>query len=906
MTPSPPFDLRCEYLKDPLGVDTPMPRFSWLVESPNRRDRQKAFQVVVSSALELLRNDIGDYWDSGKVERDQTALVEYQGEMPLSCTRYFWKIRWWNGEDAPSPWSEPASFVTGFLNEGEWKPKWISARYVQEFRSKGNVLVGESGGDLVQSFGIYLRKELSLREKPVFALAFISGLGYYELRLNGEKVGDRVLDPGWTDYNRKALYSTYDLTALLENRNAFGVILGNGRHIKNFGYEPPKLACRIEVEYESGDREILFSDESWKSSQGPLQENGLYFGERYDARLEVPGWDRPGFDDSGWDIALPVSGPPVSSQMMPPVRVTERLKPFASYRLGDDRHIFDFGQNFSGWVRLKVKGPAGTEIRLRYAELLSEDGALNTENLENAEATDVYILKGDGVETFEPRFTYHGFRYVEVTGYPGEPTPEDLEGCFVHTDVERRGQFSCSNDLVNDIHKCVIWGQLSNLMSIPTDCPQRDERHGWLGDAHLSAEEALFNFDMAAFYTKFLDDIKLAQKPDGSLSDIAPPYLSHLYPADPAWSSAYAGILWFVYRHTGDTRLIAKHYQGLKRYIQYLGSNAVGHIVKNLGKYGDWCPPGSMVPKKTPVEFTSTWYYYHDVLLMAKMAAVVGRIDEAKEYNDLADQIREAFNTAFLEDKQYAAVRISRVDNYPHQTPNALPLYLDMVPAEKKDKVLESLDESVTRRQDDHVDTGILGTRYILDVLSENGRADTAYRMATRASYPGWGYMLQEGATTLWERWEKLEGRGMNSHNHIMFGSVDAWFYRVLAGLSPFEPGWKMISFKPFVLGDLTRVDAEVRTIRGNTRISWTKNGEALVMSITVPVGSAGRVSVPLPEPKARIVSDERILWDSGKAWEEHQDIVFKEIEDGRPVFETVSGTFRFEVTGVSVKKDIV
>jgi alpha-L-rhamnosidase len=896
MTPRPPVQLRCEYLSEPLGLDTSAPRLSWIVESPARGDRPKACHVLVSSARELLQSDIGDFWDTGMIDAEKTTGLEYAGEALQSCARYFWKVRWWNHEGQASPWSEPASFVTGFIYEGDWKAKWIGPRQVKEFRSKGTVLLGQAGADDAQACAVYLRREFGLKEKAVLAVAFISGLGHYELRLNGEKVGTSVLDPGWTDYKKKALYVSHDVTALVRHKNAVGVILGNGRHIKSYGYEAPKLTCRIEVEYENGEHIAISSDETWRTSPGPLQENGLYFGERYDARLLIDDWDQPGFDDKAWDKAVAVAGYPLVSQMAPPVRVTERLAPRSVTRLASGARVFDFGQNFSGWTRLKVEGPMGTEVRLRHAELLNDDGTLNFGPNENAEATDVYVLGGGGSEVYEPRFTYHGFRYVEMTGFPGEPGPEALEGCFVHSDVGKTGEFHCSNELVNSVHRNIVWGQLSNLMSIPTDCPQRDERHGWLGDAHLSAEEAIYNFDMAAFYLKFLDDIRLAQKEDGSLPDVVPPYLPRLYPADPAWSSAYATLVWLLWEHTGDVRIIARHYVSLKKYIDFLGQSADRFIIRKLGKYGDWCPPGSVVPKKTPVELTSTWYYYHDVLLLARMAAVLGRKEDIQQYAKLAEAIKTAFNETFLGDSQYAAIRVSPVDNHPNQTANALPLYLDMVPPEKKDKVLESLVQSVVRLQDFHVDTGILGTRYILDVLTENGQAEAAFRMATHKSYPGWGYMLAEDATTLWERWEKLTGHAMNSQNHIMLGSIDAWFYRVIAGLVPLLPGWKAVRVKPHVLGDLSFAEARLGTVSGQVRSAWKKSGDSFSLEVAIPVGATGEVHVPLLWHGARIFESGKLLWRAGYTVDPIPEIALSGDDGKRAVFKTGSGEYRFEL----------
>jgi alpha-L-rhamnosidase len=897
MIPLAPVDLRVESLSEPLGIDNPKPRFSWLHVSPERGTSQTGYSILVSSARELCEREIGDFWESGPVDGERSFLVEYQGEPLLSCTRYFWCVRWRDNKSGElSPWSEIASFVTGFLYENDWKPRWIGAREILEFKSRGNILMGESGGEYVQTHAIYMRKEFELREKVAMAFAFVSGLGCYELRINGRKAGDRVLDPGWTDYKKRAFYSAVEITGLLRRENAVGVILGNGRHIRNFGYDAPKLACRIEVEYASGERVIVQSDESWRTSSGPLQENGLYFGEKYDARLEMPGWDEPGFRESGWEKAVAVAGPPLASQVMPPVRVCQTLKPVRLSQAGPDAWIFDFGQNISGWIRMNVGGPAGTEVRLRHAELVHEDGSLNMGPTENAEATDLYILKGDGSETYEPRFTYHGFRYVEVAGYPGEPSPETLEACFVHTDVEQTGTFSCSDALVNRIHGNVLWGQLSNLMSIPTDCPQRDERHGWLGDAHLSAEEAVFNFDMSGFYAKFLEDIRLAQREDGSLPDVVPPYLPSLYPADPAWSAAYATLTWLHYEHYEDVTILARHYASLRKYVEFLGANAGGFIIKGLGKYGDWCPPGSIVPKKTSVEFTSTWYYYHDVLILSKIARALGRAEEAKEYAKLAESILEAFNAFFLEERQYAAIRVSRVDTYPNQTSNILPLYLDMVPPAKKDAVIDSLLQSVVRQQDFHIDTGILGTRYILDVLTAQGYAEAAFRLATQRSYPGWGYMIEEGATTLWERWEKLTGPAMNSQNHIMLGSVDAWFYKALAGLMPLEPGWRKFRVKPHVVGSLTSAEASVTTVRGPVRSAWTRDDASFSLEVLVPVGATARIHVPLLWPDGPVIESGKVVWSGPGAGDAVPGIVAAGREDRAAVFETESGAYLFEI----------
>lgn len=446
-----------------------------------------------------------------------------------------------------SSWQEKKSEITGIVEKSKEKKlikaHWITMKEPREFRSRGFVLHEKYQGDLIQVHGIYFRKEFAARPGLVRATAYISGLGYYELHVNREIVGNH-----------------------------------------------PKLFFQLEMEYESGETERIVSDTAWKVSHGPLQENGIYYGEKYDGRLEMPGWDLPGYDDSSWEFAVPAKPVPLSSQIMTPIRKTQILSPKKLINPKPGVFIYDFGQNFSGWAKLKLQGPEGTEVKLRYGGFLYEDLTLNTATNRNAEATDVYILKGKDQETYEPRFTYHGFRYVEVTGFPRVPSLENAEGYVVHSDVEKMGEFQCSNDLINRIHHNVLWSQRSNLMSIPTDCPQRDERHGWLGDAHLTSEEAIFNFDMAAFYSQFLEAIRLAQKEDGSLPDVVPPFLPDIYPADPAWSSVYVTIAWLIYFYYGDTRVLEKHFVPLRKYINFLQRNAEENIIRRLGKYGDWCP----------------------------------------------------------------------------------------------------------------------------------------------------------------------------------------------------------------------------------------------------------------------------------------------------------------------------
>lgn len=892
---SPPDRLRCEYLENHSGIDVTNPRFFWTLHHKERHQYQTAYQILVSSDRTNLIQEKGDAWDSGKVASDQSTHVAYAGKKLASGKRYFWRVRWWDKNDHPSPYSEIAFFEMGLLNEGDWQAQWISKQDVKEFKVNGAIILGNDIGEYFQAHAIYLRKEFQVTAKVTRARAYVCGLGYYELRLNGQKIGDRVLDPAQTDYRKIAFYATYDLTDAIQRENAIGVILGNGRHVKIYGYGNPRLILQIELEYEDGAKDTIISDETWKVSHGALMENGIYYGETYDARLEMPGWDQPDFDSSAWDDAIRVDGYPLASQLMPPIQVTQTLKPQKVSSPSPGTYIFDFGQNFTGWAKLTVQGLAGTEVKLRYAELLHPDGTLNTIPNQRAEATDIYILKGDGIESYEPRFTYHGFRYVEMTGFPGVPTLENIEGRFVHSAVEPAGGFICSNQLFNQIHRNIRWGNLSNLMSVPTDCPQRDERYGWMGDAHLAAEQAIFNFDMAAFYSKFARDIQLSQLENGSLPDTVPAYLgARVYPADPAWGTAYIIIVWYLYHYYGDTRILENHFETMKKYVEFLNASSEGHIIKKLGKYGDWCPPGSIAPKRTKLELTSTWYYYYEIVLLSKIAHLIGEEKEAKKYAQLAEAVKDAFNRQFFENDQYAGHWMSPVARNVDQTSNVLPLYLNMAPEGMKSNVLAKLLHSIIHDQDYHLDTGIIGTRYLLDVLTENCHEDIAYRIATQNTYPGWGYMIAEGATTLWERWEKITGGGMNSHNHIMLGSIDAWFYRAIAGITSLEPGWRKIRIKPGVCGDLEFATATLKTMRGAVHVSWEKHENSLDVIVQIPVGAEAEIYLPLLWDDGVVLESGSILWEKGVAKKNSSDVSFSGIKEKWLVFEMGSGYYKF------------
>ena len=910
-------NLQCEYTSNPLGIDTRLPGFSWILNHHERGQSQSAYHILVATSQALLDAEQGDMWDSGKIESEQSANVTYAGKALESRTLYYWKIRAWDACDHASPYSSAATFEMGLLRPEEWQAEWIS--------NEG-------------SAGPVFRKEFRLEQSVRRARLYISGLGYYEARLNGTKVGDHVLDPGWTDYDNTILYATFDVTRLLQpGANACGIMLGNGRFayekttlqknpnsLKTYGQWPLALA-QLSIEFTDGTTLRIGSDTSWKTAGGPIVFNDLYDGERYDARLEQTGWDMPGYDDSAWAMPqkAPIpSGSFFSQATFPPIKINHTLLPQTISTPKPGVFVYDFGQNFTGWVKLRVSGPRGAEVKIRHAELLHRDGTLNVAPNRAAAAEDAYILKGEGEEIFEPRFTYHGFQFVEITGFPGTPSLKSIEGRVVHSAVPSRGSFLCSNDVINQIHQNTLWGQLSNLMSIPTDCPQRDERMGWMGDAQLTVEEAVYNFDMAGFYTKWLRDIKDAQKENGSVPDVVPVYWN-IYPADPAWGTACMIIPWTVYLYYNDQRILEHYYPMMTRYVEFLDSIATDGMLV-FGKYGDWCPPWHVHSVDTSPSLVSQWYYYHDTLLLSKIANVLGKAEDVDAYSAKAEKLKAIFNEMYLGDDRYAEkpdpwflklipedasqdIQAEMKKHLAHtfevrsQTGQALALFLGLVPEDKQDAVLQHLIDDIIVVHGKHLNTGIVGTRYILDVLVEQGYAELAYQLVTETTYPSWGYMLKEGATTLWERWEYLTDVGMNSQNHIMLGSVDAWFYRFLGGIQidPSVPGWQKIIIKPHILGDLQFVSASLHTVRGLVSSRWTKGYDSVELQVSVPVNSQAVVSVPTAGlEQVRIRESGSVIWEHGKPGQAVAGITGGHADTGYVTFTVGSGAYVFDVRG--------
>jgi len=854
--PLEPADLRLEYLVDPLGVDVAQPRFFWIPRHAERGQAQSAYQILVGTDAEAVG---GDVWDSGRVASESFTQIPYGGRPLVSGTTYYWKVRSWDKNGQAGPWSAAARFDTGLLRREDWKSVWIGG-----------------GGEL--------RREFSVGARVARARAYVCGLGYHELRINGRKAGSAVLDPGWTTYDKRALYVTYDITPLVrEGANAVGVMLGQG------WFKDRALLVQINVELAGGGTVSVASDSAWKTADGPIVADSIYNGETYDARLETPGWDRPGFADQAWTAAKAVSGPAgvLSSQMMPPIRVMDTLVPLKMTNPRPGVHVFDMGQNFSGWARLRVSGPRGTTVHLRFAEMLYDTGMINQENLRGARAEDVYILKGEGEEVYEPRFTYHGFRFVELTGFPGVPTAETIRGRLVHSGLRQTGSFTGSKPILNALQRIIVWGQKTNLHSIPTDCSQRDERMGWMGDAQGTAEEAIYNFDMAAFYTNFLRNIRDVQDDKGQITDTVP----HIWgsrPADPAWGTAYPLIAWYVYRYYGDTRVLAEHYEGLKAYVEFLRTKAEKGLVK-YSYYGDW-----VAVEKTPGSLVSSFYYYYDVKILADAARVLNKAADAKSYADLAETIKTVFHAEYFDPK-------TRNYSGGTQTANALALFLELAPPGDRGAVWGNLFDDIAYRNASHLTTGIIGTKYIMEVLNRFGCPDLAYDIAVQTTYPSWGFMIENGATTLWELWQKREGPSMNSHNHPMFGSVGAWLYKTLGGieLDSVKPGFTALRIAPQMVRDLMHAAASTESIRGRILSSWQRTARSVVLEAEVPFGSTAEIVLPKFNLRDVVLKEgATILWSGRKAVGQATGVIELSENAQSVVIKTGSGRYLFELTG--------
>ncbi|MET1056266.1 MAG: family 78 glycoside hydrolase catalytic domain [Pedobacter sp.] len=880
---------RCEMRENPMGIDVLQPALSWRIESNSRSTVQTDYQILVASSQEKLAVNKGDLWDSGKIRSPESANVVYQGLALKSRTKCYWKVKVWTNKGS-SEWTAPAFWSTGLLNGADWKGRWIGMDHAAK---------GDSETQFSRLSARYFRKEFKAAKQVKSATAYIIGLGLYELYINGKKMGDQVLAPGPTDYNQTVKYNTFDVTNYLkQGNNAIGTVLGNGRFytmrqaykpykIKTFGY--PKMLLNLDIEYSDGTKEVVGTDDSWKmTAEGPIRSNNEYDGEEYDATREMPGWADAGYNTQSWQKAQFVQeaiGMPVA-QMNENMKVMETIKPVSLTLLKPGVYIMDMGQNMAGWIRMSVTGKRGQTVKLRFGETLQGGGELFVRNLRDAKSTDSYTLKGAVRESWEPSFVYHGFRYVEISGYPGKPLLKDFEGRVVYDDMQSSGQFLSSSATLNSIYKNAYRGIRSNYKGMPVDCPQRNERQPWLGDRTTGAYGESFLFDNGRLYTKWLDDIQQSQKQDGSIPDVAPAFWRY-YSDNVTWPATYFTIAAMIWQQYGDLRPIVKHYPSMKKWMNYMEGKYMTDYLLTRDKYGDWCvPPESkeMIFSRDPLRKTdgvllATATYYKLLTLMKEFALLQKLDGDAAAFDNLAEKIKNAFNQKFLHEGQYSNNSV---------TANLLPLSFGMVPDKDRAEVFKNLTNKVEIGNQSHISTGVIGTQWLMRGLSSNGRPDLAYRLATNRTYPSWGYMVENGATTIWELWNgNTADPGMNSQNHVMLlGDLLIWYYENLAGIKAAAPGFRELIMKPDFVQDLSHVDAGYQSVYGTVKSKWTKSEGHFEWNITLPANTSAKIYIP--------VKNISQLRESGSELKDADGVRLIRMEGQQALIEIGSGEYKF------------
>jgi alpha-L-rhamnosidase len=863
--------LQCEHRTNPSGIEAAQPRLSWNISTAERGWTQSAWQIQVARKSDFSVRSL--VWDSQKVASDDNILQAYRGGPLLSGQRYYWRVRVWDGSDRVSAWSAPAFWEMGLLQRSDWKARWT-----------------EPEGDSVRRFepASLLRKEFSLKKKIARARAYVTARGMYELWINGQRVGDELLTPGWTMYFKRLQYQTYDVTAHLRSgQNAVGAMLGEGWFRSRMGWRPvsiygKKLAllCQINVEYTDGSTEILLSDETWKATNtGPVRKNEIYFGEMYDARMEIPGWNMPGFDDRHWRSCSTAdhSFDVLTASESVPVRAVNTLPVQRIWHTPQGTLVADFGQNLVGWVRLKVRGPVGTVVKIRHAEVLDKAGNFYTDNLRAAEQLAVYTLKGAGEEIFEPHFTFMGFRYAAIEGFPGELQPEHLEAVVVHSDMQPTGTFECSHPLLNQLQRNIQWGQKGNFVDIPTDCPQRDERLGWTGDAQVFAATAAYNMDVSAFFAKWLRDMAAEQRPDGTVPVVIPDVLnapgSATAQVSAGWSDAMVMIPWEMYQIYGDRAYLERHYEAMKAWVESMNKKAgEEHILYKGSMYGDWlfyrpAPSNASEPDAyTNRDFISTAFFAHSTRLLAQSARLLGKEADAIHYERLFESIRAAFLNEYV-----TATGRTASDS---QTSYVLCLMFDLLPEALRPKAVRYLTEDIKARKM-HLSTGFLGTPYLNEVLTQNGQTEMAYELLLQETYPSWLFPVKMGATTIWERWDGIKAdstfqdKGMNSFNHYAYGAIGNWMYQTVAGLRPDAPGYKTLRIAPELTQKLSYAKATLQTPYGYASSHWERKDGSIILAVTIPANT--RATVLLPQATASEVTESGRRWQGEAVQQAHK-----------------------------------
>ncbi|MBN1362749.1 MAG: glycoside hydrolase family 78 protein [Sedimentisphaerales bacterium] len=835
----------CEYQVDPIGIGMTRPRLSWKIVSDRRAVMQSAYHIRCAANPEALQAGRDLLWDTGKIESDQSLHVTYGGPALQSRQRVYWQVRVWDEQDQVSSWSEAAFWELGLLEPTDWQAQWIEPNLTED-RTASNPCP-------------MLRKEFKLAAPVRRARIYMTCHGVYELSLNGQRVGDHLFAPGWTVYDERLQVQTYDVTDLLKSgENCIGVVLGDGWYRgrlrqgnrRNLYGNMLGLLLQLEIEREDGTREVVASDTSWRASTGPILKSDFYNGETYDARLVKDGWNEAGYDDSDWATvtAKDFDKDVLVAQVGPSVRAIEEIKPAAILKTPAGETVVDMGQNMVGWLRLKVQGPAGTRVRLRHAEVLDAEGNFYTANLRSAQQTDEYILSGAGKEIWQPHFTFHGFRYVAIDGWPGELAVDDLTGVVIHSDTPRTGSFTCSDATINRLQENIWWGQRGNFVDIPSDCPQRDERLGWTGDAQVFARTACFNAQVATFYAKWLADLAVEQLPNGAVSHVVPDTYAlsgrQGMAASSGWADAAVIVPWTVYLCYGDKGILAQQYESMKAWVEYMIASAGADCLYDADEsFGDWLAFGAQRSGSTPKNLITQAFFAHSTDLLARAAAVLGKSNDATRYTEMLEHIKNAFRQKFI------AANGKLMSNT--QTAYALALAFDLLPPDQQRRAAQHLVEEVKRYG--HITTGFLGTPWICHVLSEHGYTDLAYQLLEHKQYPSWLYPITKGATTIWERWDGIKPDGsfqdatMNSFNHYAYGAIGAWLYQVVAGIEIDEtqPGYKHFIIQPHPGGSLTHAQARFESLYGPIMSGWRKQDGRLAVEVEVPGNTTATVRLP-------------------------------------------------------------
>ena len=876
-----------EHMDNPIGMDIRQPRFGWQLTSDKRNVLQTAYEIRVSDNESGLKSGKEIVWNSGKIASDSSVNVSYKGSRLQSGKRYYWQVRVWDNMNKASGWSKSSFFQMALLDPSDWKAKWIEPGYKEDSILRPSPM---------------FRKKFTSRKNIRSAIIYITAHGLYEGSINGKRIGDAYLTPGWTSYNKRLQYQTYDVTHMIkEGDNVIGATLGSGWYRGNLAWGGNKdiygnalaLLAQLEITYTDGTKELIVSDGGWKSATGSIISSEIYHGETIDTRSEKEGWGNTGYNDSGWSNVIVKDYPKniLIANYNEPIKKHETFKPVKIFVTPKGEQVIDFGQNLVGWVIVLVSGKKGDTVRINHAEVLDKYGNFYTENLRAAKAEDNYILKGGGMEEFEPHFTFHGFRYIKVTGYPGELKPENFTAVTLYSDMAQTGSFTTSNALINQLQHNIEWGQKGNFLDVPTDCPQRDERLGWTGDAQVFSRTASFLRNVDNFFAKWLKDVAADQLPDGRVPHVIPNVLGQ-DGGSTGWSDVATIDPWNMYLAYGDKRILEDQYPSMKAWVGYM-TNASKNYLWNTGfHFGDWL--SYMVDNDlggrsaiTDKYLIAQCFYAYSTQLLINAAKVLGKVDDADRYITLLGHIKDAFV------REYVTGSGRLVSGT--QTAYVLALQFDMLPESLRAQAVDRLVENI-RNYNNHLSTGFLGTPYICHVLSRFGKSDVAYKLLLQETFPSWIYPVKMGATTIWERWNGIrpdssfEPASMNSFNHYAYGAIGDWMYRQMIGLDTEEDGvgYKKIKIQPHIGEGFTHAEASYLTAYGRVASGWKNENGKLKMNAEIPANTTATIYLP--------VKDAEAVMEGGKKLSSIKDIQLMGVQDGYLMMHVGSGKYSFDM----------